>query len=341
MSFKVGLSNDLSDGNGGFSWGDIAIETLQPLDWNFMGDPGRNFTAESVAGLHAVAFAGPGVVSGSFSTPEESPLILARLGVGYDNIDLAECTRAGVALTITPDGSKRPVATAALLLVLSTMHRLHAKQTLARTGAWNERLSGGLGQGLTGKTVGTIGFGNISSEFFRLIEPFACTRLSFDPWKTQVDADPQNVTLVELDELLHRSDVVVVLATLTPETHHLIDESKLNLMKPSAVLVNISRGQIIDEAALINALQSGVIRGAGLDVFESEPLSNENPLLTMENVIVTPHNIAWTDELALGMGRSALGAIRQISSGQIPNFVVNKKVLETPQFKEKLRRICL
>jgi phosphoglycerate dehydrogenase-like enzyme len=340
VSFTVGLSADLSDGLGGFSWGEIAIDTLQALPWNFLGDPGKNFTPEIVAGYDAVAFAGPGVVPGSFSKPEDSPIILARFGVGYDNIDLAECTRAGVALTITPDGSKKPVATAALTLVLATLHRLHAKENLARIGAWDKRLAGGLGQGLNGKTVGTIGFGNIGSEFFRLIAPFDCERLSFDPWKTQADADAFDVTLVHLDELLKRSDILVLLATLTPETHHVINEKTLRLMKPSAVLVNISRGPLVDEIALIAALESGVISGAGLDVFETEPPSRNNPLLTMDNVIVTPHNIAWTDELALGMGRSALGSIFAISNGNIPDHVVNREVVETPQFKEKLKRIC-
>ncbi len=339
MAFNVGLSADLSDGKGGFSWGDIAIDVLGTLPWNFLADPGKNFTPEIVSGYDAIAFAGPGVIPGSFGKPEDSPILLARFGVGYDAIDLSECTRAGVALTITPDGSKKPVATAALLMVLSTMHRLHAKEALARTDSWKERLSNGLGQGLTGKTVGTVGFGNIGSEFFRLIQPFDCQRLSFDPWKTQSDADPFDVTLVKLEELLRRCDVVVVLATLTPETHHLINEKNLTFMKSSAVLINISRGPIIEESALIKALESGTIRGAGLDVFETEPPAADNPLLAMENVIVTPHNIAWTDELALGMGRSAFGSIQSISTGKLPEFIVNREVLDTPQFKNKLNRL--
>jgi phosphoglycerate dehydrogenase-like enzyme len=340
MSFAVGLSADLSNNRGGFSWGDIAIETLNPLTWNFLADPGKNFTPESVAGYHGIGFAGPGVIPGSFGSPAESPLIIARFGVGYDNIDLAECTRAGVALTITPDGSKKPVATAALTLMLATMHRLAAKENLAHTNNWGARLSNGLGSGLNGKTVGTIGFGNIGTEFFRLIEPFECTRLSFDPWKTQADADPHQVTLISLDKLLQRCDVIVVLATLTPETRHMINEAKLALMKSTAYLINVSRGPIVDESALIKALQAGKIAGAGLDVFESEPPAADNPLLAMENVVVTPHNIAWTDELALGMGKSALSSIKTISEGKIPQFVVNRDVLETPQFLSKLESFC-
>jgi phosphoglycerate dehydrogenase-like enzyme len=334
MDFRVGLSSDLDNGSGGFSWGEIAIDTLAPLKWEFLKPTGKNFTPESVAGFHAVAFAGPGVTPDSFGSPSDSPLVISRFGVGYDNIDLAACTKAGVALTITPDGSKKPVATAALTLVLSTLHRLHSKMILAENNQWDKRMS--LGQGLNGKTVATIGLGNIGTEFFRLIAPFDCKRISYDPWKTQDEASKHDVTLMGLDELLAAADVVVVLATLSPETHHLINRQRLSLMKSSAVLINISRGPIVEEEALIEALQKGKIAGAGLDVFESEPPTSDNPLLKLENVIATPHNIGWTDELALGMGTSAFKAITAISKGNVPEFVVNKDVLETAQFKNKL-----
>jgi phosphoglycerate dehydrogenase-like enzyme len=337
MTFKVGLSSDLKNLNGDFSWGDIKIQTLEPLNWSFLSKQEKNFTPEMVAGFDGIAFAGPGVDSGSFDVPENSPLIIARFGVGYDNIDLDVCTRAGVALTITPDGSKKPVATAALTLTLATLHRLNAKMNLAKTNNWNARLDQ-LGKGLNNKTVGTIGFGNIASEFFRLISPFDCKKLSFDPWKTQSDADPHGVRLVSLEELLGNCDVIVVLATLTPETKHLISYDQFKLMKKTSVLINISRGPIVDEIALTEALNNGQIYGAGLDVFEIEPTHHENPLLSMDSVVATPHNLAWTDELGSGMGLSAFTSIKKISQGQIPEFVVNKEVLDTPQFKAKLSK---
>ncbi|CAB5240802.1 unannotated protein [freshwater metagenome] len=337
MGFRVGLSADLDNGVGGFSWGQISIETLAPLPWEFLPASGPQFTPESVKGFDAVAFAGPGVVPGSFGAPEDSPIMISRFGVGYDNIDLAECTRAGVALTITPDGSKKPVATAALTLVLSTMHNLLAKNHLAKTSQWDKRLSG-LGQGLNTKTVATIGLGNISTEFFRLIAPFDCTRIAYDPWKTQAEADVHDVRLVELPQLFAQADVVVVLAALTPETKHLVGAEQLKLMKKTAILINISRGPIVDEKALIEALQSHTLAGAGLDVFETEPPAPDNPLLSMPQVVAIPHNLAWTDELALGMGRSAFTSITSISKGIVPEYVVNKDVLSTPQFLRKLEK---
>ncbi|CAN2180811.1 SerA Phosphoglycerate dehydrogenase and related dehydrogenases [Candidatus Nanopelagicaceae bacterium] len=337
MTFNVGLSSDLSNGGDGFSWGEISIETLAPLPWKFLPAAEKNFRPEIFSGVDAVAFAGPGVDQDSFGSPEESPLIIARFGVGYDNIDLDSCTRAGVALTITPDGSQKPVATAGLMMLLSTMHRLSAKDHLARRHGWSERLHG-LGSGVNGKTIGTIGLGNIATEFFRLLAPFETRRIAFDPWKTQAEADLHNVTLVDLDTLLRESDAIVVMAVLTPDTFHLLNAERLATMKKSAYVINVSRGPIIDESALITALQNGVIAGAGLDVFETEPPAKENPLFSMENVVVAPHNIAWTDELAFGMGRSAFTAIKAISRGEIPQFVVNKEVLESNSFKSKLAR---
>jgi phosphoglycerate dehydrogenase-like enzyme len=250
---------------------------------------------------------------------------------------LAACTRAGTALTITPDGSQKPVATAALTLLLSTMHRLSAKDHLARRHGWGERLNG-LGSGVNGKTIGTVGLGNIATEFFRLLAPFDAKRIAYDPWKTQAEADLHNVTLVDLDTLMRQSDAIVVMAVLTPDTHHLISHAQFNAMKKTAYLINVSRGPIVDEGALIDALNRNLISGAGLDVFESEPPARENPLFAMENVVVTPHNLAWTDELALGMGRSAFTAIKAISRGEVPQFVVNKEVVETDAFQKKLAR---
>ena len=130
------------------------------------------------------------------------------------------------------------------------------------------------------------------------------------------------------------------MAILTPETKHLVNADRLNLMKKSAILINVSRGPIVDEVALIDALASQKIAAAGLDVFETEPPALDNPLFAFSNVTLAPHNIAWTDELAFGMGKSAFGSIKSISKGEIPQYVVNKDVLDTPQFKAKIERFC-
>lgn len=337
MDFRVGLTSDLSNGAGGFSWGDVSIQTLEPLHWEFMNNSGSVMSAPDLKGYDAIAFAGVGVNADSFGAPEDSPLVISRFGVGYDNIDLAACTKAGVALTITPDGSKKPVATAALTLMLATMFRLVAKDNQARSDDWANRIQG-LGVGVNGKTIGTIGLGNVAGEFFRLLTPFDVKRIAFDPWKKIEEANALGVELVDLQTLLAQCDVVLVTAALTPETLHMLSTAEFKTMKKSALLINVSRGPIVDEAALVTALQNGEIAGAGLDVFEVEPIAVDNPLMKMANVILTPHNLAWTDELALGMGKSAFGSIKSISRGEIPQFVVNRDVLETPQFLNKLKR---
>jgi phosphoglycerate dehydrogenase-like enzyme len=218
------------------------------------------------------------------------------------------------------------------------MFRLVAKDHQARSFDWRNRIQG-LGSGLNGKTIGTIGLGNVASEFFRLISPFETRRLACDPWKKSEEAAAVGVELVDLESLVAQSDVIVVTAALTPETRHLIGKAQFARMKKSAILINISRGPIVDEEALVNALKQGDIAGAGLDVFEIEPIAENNPLMQMSNVIVTPHNLAWTDELALGMGKSAFGSIVSMSRGEIPQYVVNRDVLDTSQFQEKLARV--
>jgi len=338
MDFTVGLTRDLSDGDGGFSWGNVSIETLAPLSWEFIPNAEPFLTPGDVESFSAVAFAGVGVNAESFGSPAKSPLIISRFGVGYDNVDLAACTGAGVALTITPDGSKKPVATAALTLMLATLFRLVVKDSQARSFDWGNRMQG-LGSGVNGKTIGTIGLGNVASEFFRLISPFETRNLACDPWKKSEEAAAIGVELVDLESIVSQSDVIVVTAALTPETRHLIGKAQFKSMKKSAILINISRGPIVDEEALVSALTHGEIAGAGLDVFEVEPITENNPLMQMSNVIVTPHNLAWTDELALGMGKSAFGSIVSISRGEIPQYVVNRDVLETSQFKEKLAKV--
>lgn len=336
--FRVALSADFASDKLETSWGDIGLGRLREagISYDFLEVELAVLSAEQIDGYDAIIFAGPAVDAATVSGPRP-PALLARFGVGLDAVDLPACTAAGVAVTITPDGAKRAVATAALTMMLAAGHNLVAKDRMVRTAAWDSKLDL-LGAGLTGKTVGTIGFGNIARELFSLLAPFQTRNLTADPFQDAGDVARQGATLVDLDTLMAECDAVVVTAALTSETFHLVGATQLALMKPTAIIVNVARGPIIDVEALTVVLQNRSIAGAGLDVFEVEPVPATHPLLALNNVVLSPHALAWTDEMAAGNGRSAINAIIEVSEGRVPMFLGNRAVTTVPAFVERLER---
>ena len=162
--------------------------------------------------------------------------------------------------------------------------------------------------------------------------------IAYDTYvKAEVVKDA-GVTLVDMDTLLAESDFVNISCLLNESTRHLVGEKELKKMKKTAFLINAARGAIIDEAMLVRALQQGWIRGAGIDAFEQEPTPSDNPLLKMDNVIVSPHALAWTDEMFLNQWTQILSQISQIIRGEMPEALVNKEVWEKPDFQARLRR---
>lgn len=332
--FRVGVSRDfLLDGRN--VWGDIGLARLDEagVAWEYLPREVDVFAPEDLAGYDGVLFAGPAVTAASFSDAVPAPLVLARFGVGYDAVDLDACTNHGVAVTITPDGARRPVATAALTLLLAALSNLVAKDRLVREHRWADRV-GLMGLGLNGLTVGLLGVGNTGGELVRLLAPFDVTLIGHDPFCPPERADELGVRLVDRDELASASDALVIMAALTPETRHAVDAAFLARMKPSAVLVNVARGPIVDEAALIAALRAGTIRHAALDVFEDEPQTSG--IEALDNVTLAPHSIAWTSEMSLGNGNSCVDALLAVASGREPRFVVNRAVLASDRFRTRL-----
>ena len=259
---------------------------------------------------------------------------IARWGVGVDMIDLDACTERNVLVSITRDAVRRPVAEAILTYVLALAKRVLHGDRLVRAGRWDEKEAPGLG--LRGKVLGTIGVGNIGMELVELVRPLGFARiLAFDPYVGE-DAARLGVELVDLAGLLRGADFVCVNCPLTPETRHLIGAAELALMKPTAYLVNTARGPIVDEAALTRALADGSIAGAALDVFEEEPLPASSPLHRLENVVLSPHAIAWTDELVALNGSGACESALSVLRGEIPRHVANPGVIHRPEFHAKL-----
>ncbi len=245
-------------------------------------------------------------------------------------------TRAGVLVANTPNAVPRPVATIALTFLLALAHRLFAKDRITRAGRWSERLDH-MGIGLTGRTLGVIGAGRIGKELLRLAKPFDLKLLAADPYAETLELGYIGARHVALPELMAESDFVVVACLLNDETRALVGEKELGLMKPGAFFINVARGPIVDEAALYRALAGGRIAGAGLDVFSEEPTPADNPILKLDNVIVAPHALAWTDELFGNIARTALEAVRAVHAGRLPRFLVNPAAAAHPRAKAWLK----
>ena len=200
------------------------------------------------------------------------------------------------------------------------------KDRLTRSGRWNEKMDY-IGTGLTGRTLGSIGIGNIGAELFRIAKPLEMRCIAHDPVADPAFAASLGVTLVDMDTLFRESDFLTVNCPLNEHTRGLVDARLIGLMKRSAYLVNTARGPIVDEKALYTALSSGKIAGAGLDVFEQEPTPADNPILKLDNVVVTPHGICFTDECMRGLAESAFRAALDVAAGREPPYIVNREAL--------------
>ena len=272
------------------------------------------------------------------SVPKSGRLaVVARFGVGYDSVDVAACTDADIALAITPDGVRRPVAVSIITFILALTGKLMVKDKLARQGGPGFAARGAhMGVGLVGKTLGSLGVGNIGAELFRLAKPFDMTFIAHDPFADKKVADELGIELVSLEDLFRRSDILCVNCPLTPETHHIVNAERLALMKPTAYFINTARGPIVDQKALTKVLQENRIAGAGLDVFEQEPTDPDDPLLKLDNIIAAPHALCWTDQCFAGNGAADIKAVLDVMKGPPPRGVVHRDVLDQQGFKAKL-----
>jgi len=338
--FNVGVTRDFLGSDGAtVGWGDIGLGQFDEtpwIDWTFLPTDATELTAADVDGYDALLVNGPRITAQTVSGSSRLAVI-ARFGVGYDNVDVQACAANGILVTNTPHGVRRPVASSVLCLLLALAHRLLEKDGITRNGRWNDRLNM-MGRSLTGATVGLVGYGNIGGEVARLLEPLSVRLLVTDPRLATgpVPGAPVDAVAVDLLALLRESDYVVLLCPLTEATFHLIGTAELSLMKETSYLVNVSRGQVVDELALVDALQSGKLRGAALDVFESEPLDARSALVDLPQVILTPHSLCWNDEMAHTCGATAITSLIQVSQGQAPEFIVDRSALATAACTRRL-----
>lgn len=248
---------------------------------------------------------------------------LVKWGVGVENIDIPAATEAGIIVANSP-GNSIAVAEASLLLILAVTKNMRVMMEAAQAGArpaFDVR-----GHEVNGKTLGIIGLGRIGRNLARMARGLNMTLLAYDPYVAPEQAHQYGATPVDLPSLLKQADIVSLNCVLTPETRHLIGEKELAMMKPGSYLVNTARGQVVDEAALYRALKEGHLAGAGLDVFEEEPVQPDNPLVALPNVVATPHALARTWESTDRTTAMIQDAILAILDRRLPEYTLNPSV---------------
>ncbi len=249
--------------------------------------------------------------------------VIARMGVGYDAVDVPTATELGVAVTTTPGTNEHSVAETAIALITGVYRGLPRRHYEVIQGKWSKQKL----PRLAGKTIGLLGLGRIGRATAWRCQGLGLNVIGYDPYADQAWAASQNVRLCSLDELLAESDIVSLHLPATAETFDLINRQTLAKMKPKSVLINTSRGALVDEAALAEALQSGHLMAAGLDVFKVEPLPTDSPLLQLDNVLFMPHLAGLDDDSEEAMGRMAAQCIADLYQGTWPEVcVVNPKV---------------
>ncbi len=246
--------------------------------------------------------------------------VISKYGVGVDNIDLETTKKLGIIVTNTPFANTNAVAELTIGLIFSILRGISLSDRKSREGSW-ERF---IGYELYGKTLGVIGTGNIGKRVVKLLKGFDLRIICYDLFPDYSWAEREGVLYVPLEELLKNSDIITLHIPLTKDTYHLISEREINMMKDSTIIINTSRGGIIDETALYKALKGKRILGAGLDVLEEEPPKN-SPLFDLENVVITSHTGAHTEEAIKKMAEISVENLILVLKGEEPKFIVSSR----------------
>jgi D-3-phosphoglycerate dehydrogenase len=248
--------------------------------------------------------------------------VVARCGAGYDNVDVAAARRRGIAITYVPEYGSVDVAEHTIALLLGCARRLAAADAAVRAGRWPGYPELGPMRRLGGRTLGLVGFGRIAREVARMALGLGLRVAASDPYVAAAEVRAAGVTPLGFDELLATADVVSVHLPLTAATRGLIGAAELARMKAGAVLLNTARGALVDTAALVEAVRSGRLSGAGLDVTDPEPLPAGHPLLALPQVVLTPHSAALAEEALADLRRTAVADVLLVLAGRPPRFPV-------------------
>jgi phosphoglycerate dehydrogenase-like enzyme len=353
-TFRVALTGDFLNASGASAYGDIGLgllESVPYIQYHFIEehipnprDPGYwdrlyslEVKPEHIADVDGLVVLRPWVKASAFANGAENLTVIGRSGAGYDKIDVKACTENDVAVFNCPNALTHATASSALMFMLALAKRLPDQERITRQGRWDLQAEV-MGIELQGRTLGIIGLGASGRELVRLVQPFDMRIIAYSPSADPTQAAALGVRLASLDEVMRESDFVSVHSNLTPDKVHMIGAAQLALMKPTAYFINVARGALVDEAALVKALQERRIAGAGLDVFEVEPLPLDSPLVSLDNVILTPHFAPATADIWIATGRGTSGGMLRAARGEAPENVVNPEVLDRAGFQAKLQR---
>jgi D-3-phosphoglycerate dehydrogenase len=260
--------------------------------------------------------------------------IIARYGIGLDNIDVEAATEKGIIVTNVPAYCVDEVSDHAIALLLACARKIPRYNEAVKSGTWDQNIGPQMYR-LRGKTLGIVGFGHIAKGIIPKAKAFGLTVQIYSPRTSPELIQSQGAEKESFKELLKTSDFITIHAPLTPETEHMFSHDEFRAMKPTAFLINTARGGIVNTAALTAALQNGEIAGAGIDVLVTEPPEADKKLLTLDNVVITPHAAFISEESILELEVTAATCVAQVLTGELPESVVNPSVLERPNLRAK------
>lgn len=337
--YVIGLTRDGAGPDGTTIFGDVGLERLEQagLTWKIMPEatPGLS-SAAMLEGLDAVlSFGhlpfGPQLV-------RQSPRLkhVARFGAGFDGIDPAGLAAEGVVVTTTPDAVRGPLALSGLALILASAHRLVENHRVMTEGLWEQERGQHRGSGIDGRTVGIVGFGGVGKQLAKYLQAIGAQVITTD--RNAERAAEFGIKSYPLMEMAQKSDFVVVTAALTEQSKGMLGANFFAAMRSSAQFINIARGGLVDQTALTQALQEGRIAGAALDVFDPEPPALNDPLFSLQNVILSPHALCWTSDFTRDVSSSVIQSLIQASKGEVPQTALSRELVNEDTWRGAVRK---
>ena len=329
--FRIALTPDIRKANGDFTFPLVDFEPLvsdDRVEITILPEE-STINAEALRGHDVLVLLGGFFTAQSIPDDDRLAAIL-RFGAGFDKVSVDDLTAQGIVLCNTPGGMQRPVAVAALSLLLALSTRLAKLDRLARTGSegWHSAVYDSYGTGLVGRTLGVLGAGRIGQDFIHLCKPLGMKVLVHDPYLNEQDCRSLDVESVSLEDLFLHSDFLSVNCPLNDTTKGIVSRERIAQMKPEAFLINTSRGPVVDQQALVEALEENRIAGAGLDVLQTEPAPIDDPVFKLDNVIVTAHSLCVTDQCYENIGNEITENLQSIMSGSMPINIINRDVTD-------------